>query len=449
VTDDAPPLAGPDVPDPTPTDGTGGENGADATEGKRVSWVELYFDLVFVFAVSQAAHDIAVRPDWRGVGIALGLFATLWWTWIGYVVLYNRHSEDRPARRLFVLAGTLPCAIAAVELHAAPEGGRGFALALAGARLVLAVAYPASADHNARMARRIGTGYALSTVLFAVSALVPTPWRYVIWALALVQEAGFLLLDDLRTRTRARARAQTLVERREQRSRAARPAVRQSRADTMAEALRRPIDPDRRLDAPHLAERFGLFMIILLGEIVISVGSAALGIPEQGWSFWVGLLSGLVLAAALWWIYFDSAAYINEYVLRASNGNPTVAYGIYAAGHLSPAFALLAIAAGVNLSLHDQPPTAAAWLVSGGLAAYLVGSRAFLSVGRQRFGRLIQVLTLAATVNLAQLHRLLPATAVIAILALWAVGAATIVSARRGGLLARIAANPLSIFDGS
>jgi low temperature requirement protein LtrA len=116
--------------------------------GRRVSWVELYSDLIFVFAVGPVAHAIVAEPHWRGIAAAAGLFATLWWTWIGYVVLYNRHGENRAVQRLFVLAGTAPCALAAVEAHRAAEGHvAGFAFALAGARLVLAVAFA-----------RLGTG---------------------------------------------------------------------------------------------------------------------------------------------------------------------------------------------------------------------------------------------------------------------------------------------------
>ena len=63
-------------------------------EGKRVSWVELYLDLVFVLAVAQLAHLIVAEPEMRSVWIALGLFFTLWWTWVGFAVLYNRQSAD-------------------------------------------------------------------------------------------------------------------------------------------------------------------------------------------------------------------------------------------------------------------------------------------------------------------------------------------------------------------
>ena len=403
---------------------------AAATEGgKRVSWVELYFDLIFVFAVSQAARDIAERPTWSGLGIAFGVFLTLWWTWIGFVVLYNRNVEDRPSRRLFVLAATLPCAVAAVQLQNAPEGDlTGFTLSLAAARVILAVAYPVCAPGSAT-ARRAGVGYGLSTVLFVAAALVGTPWRSIIVAVALLQEAGFLLLGSARRGRRDRRRRTW-----------------RSRTDALREAMRPPEDPDKRVDAAHLAERFGLFMIILLGEIVVSVGTSALGVPERTLSFWLGLLSGLVLAAALWWIYFDSAASINEYVLRASGGNPAMAYGIYAGGHLAPAFALLAIAAGVSLSLHGHSSRAAGWFVAAGLAAYLIGTRAFPTMRGTVFGRVLRFVGMAATVCLGLLERVLSPTAVVAAVTLWAVGAAAIVSWRRPGVLSRLSDDPLSLF---
>src|SRR5574342_647505 len=107
---------------------TGNESGTT----KHHAWVALYFDLVFVFAVGQLTHLIIDEPRWKSVAVALGLFLTLWWTWIGFVVLYNRHGEDRPGERLFLLVGTVPCAIAAVEAHDALEGHLiGFGLALA------------------------------------------------------------------------------------------------------------------------------------------------------------------------------------------------------------------------------------------------------------------------------------------------------------------------------
>jgi low temperature requirement protein LtrA len=67
------------------------------SRGWRASaWVELYLDLVFVLAIGQLAHLIVAQPEMHSVWIALGLFFTLWWTWVGFAVLYNRHGADEP-----------------------------------------------------------------------------------------------------------------------------------------------------------------------------------------------------------------------------------------------------------------------------------------------------------------------------------------------------------------
>ena len=76
--------------------------------GKRVSWVELYLDLIFVLAVGQLSHLIVGEPELSSVWIALGLFFTLWWTWIGFAVLYNRFGADTAPQRLLFLAGSVP-----------------------------------------------------------------------------------------------------------------------------------------------------------------------------------------------------------------------------------------------------------------------------------------------------------------------------------------------------
>jgi hypothetical protein len=69
---------------------------------KRVSWVELYFDLIFVFAVGQMTHIMTDEPRWSGFGVALGLFIQLWWTWVGFVVL---SGAAHPAAAWFITGG--------------------------------------------------------------------------------------------------------------------------------------------------------------------------------------------------------------------------------------------------------------------------------------------------------------------------------------------------------
>ena len=399
---------------------------------KRVSWVELYFDLIFVFAVGQLSHIMVTDPHWSGLGIALGLFLPLWWTWVGFAVLYNRHGQDKTAQRLLVLAGTLPCAVAAIETRAAADGHlMTYTFALAGARLILAVAFAFTAGK----ARRVAIGYGLSAVAFAVSAFVPGPWRYVIWALALLQEAGFLLL-----------RNEEGAEKRHGERTGQHPPARRSRLESMRAMLKPPADPARGVDAGHLAERFGLMIIILLGEVVVAVAAAAAGVPRHDAWYWLGLLAGLVLAAALWWIYFTAAAPISEYVLRASGGNPAMAYGLYAGGHLGPAFSLLTMAAGVSLVLSGEAPTAAAWFITGGLASYLLGTRVVVIDRSLRFDSLLRVAAGAATACLAFLEPVISATGVVMVTAAWAVAIAAYVTRRFPGLLKDVTADPLSYF---
>ncbi|WP_072479600.1 low temperature requirement protein A [Amycolatopsis australiensis] len=393
--------------------------------GKHVGWVELYFDLVFVFAVGQVAHGMVADPRWARVAAALGLFATLWWTWIGFAVLYNRRGDDsRAADRLFVLAGTIPCAIAATQAHRVFDGHpAGFAAAMAGVRVILAAAHrwPARAGLDQS---RISWGYAVSAVLFGVSAVVPHAGA--VWALALLQEAGFLLLGDRPPRRRGE---------------------RPTRAARWRTLLAPPRDPNLAVDSAHLAERFGLFMILLLGELVITVGTAALARPADDFAYWAALAGGLVMAGALWWLYFSSAARFSERMLGLSGGNPALAYSLYAGGHLFPAFALLLIAAGLNLSLHESPPQAAAWFTTAGLTLYLAGTRVFSTgPGKRWYGGVARVGALAATVCLAFLGRVLPAPAVVVVIAAWAVAvAATAVAAGiRHRALERLGDDPVA-----
>jgi low temperature requirement protein LtrA len=265
-------------------------------------------------------------------------------------------------------------------------------------------------------------------VLFACSGLVHTPWRYLLWAAALVLEAGLLLVGERRERRRQRKEAL-------------------ERGAGRAEMFRAMFSPPTRegvaVDAAHVAERFGLFIIILLGEIVISVGAAALDRPRQDTGYWLVLCGGLVLGGALWWIYFDSAAEINERLLSASGGNPSLAYSLYAGGHLGPAYALLVVAAGVSLSLHEEPPAAAPWLLTAGLAGYVAGTRVFNAAGRPRpLATLLRLLALAATVLLALLERVVGAPVVVVVVACWAVLAACAVSVLRRAAGHRLGEDP-------
>ncbi len=369
--------------------------------GKRVSWVELYLDLVFVLAVGQLAHLIVVDPTAGTVWITLGLFLALWWTWIGFAVLYNRHGADAPAQRLLFLAGSVPAGVAAVAIDPASVGDSTvFALSLAVTRVVLAGAHAVGGGWRELVGRRITRAYLTSAVLLTVSVWVPEPWRYLLWAIAIASESGALLVDD-------------------------REASRRARREHDLKALV-PADPSEALDAHHFAERFGLFLIILLGEVVVSAGHASVDGHVATVGGWAALTAAMILAAALWWLYFDAAAEINFRVLELSGGSPTIARAIFAVGHMLPAFALIITAAGVGLLLEGgEPPRAAYWLASVGLGIYLAGTRVFLVAG-SRLGRIARLVLLVATFQLARLAEVLSAHEYVWLLTAWMVTCAAL-----------------------
>ncbi|HEY2794286.1 MAG TPA: low temperature requirement protein A [Micromonosporaceae bacterium] len=387
---------------------------------KRVSWVELYFDLIFVFAVGQTAHTIVAEPTWHATGLAVLLFVALWWTWIGFVVLYDRIGTETVAGRLVVLAGTVPCAIAAIQVHDAAHGGTaGFAIALAATRVLLALAFRVSGDERSS-ARATMIGYLLSAAIFAVSAAVPAPWRYLLWGIVLFQEAGLLLLGPGRRNGNRWAT---------QLYRVVSPPVTDAGG---VEAL--------RVDPFHLAERFGQFMIILLGEIVIAVGTEASSTKHHGTSYWLVLICGLVIPAALWWVYFTSAVGINESLLRRSGGDPAIAYSLYAGGHLLPACSLLFLAAGISVAIGEESASIGAWLIMIGLAGFMLGARAVTDPATSNAGRILRLVIAAATVALALLRPIVSAAGIVLIAAAYALSAAAIVSLRHTDRVHDIAA---------
>jgi low temperature requirement protein LtrA len=369
------------------------DQAAGSGEGKRVSWVELYLDLIVVLAVGQLAHVIADDPSSHSVWISLGLFVVIWWTWIGFAVLYNRHGDDDWQSHLVFLVGSVPLGVAAVAIHPASAGDAGmFAASMAAVRLVLAFAHAAGWRDTLR--QRAARAYLASAALFAVSIVLPGPGRYVLWAIAVASESGAVLTEDRDARRRAHATH-----------------------DVTALA---PRTPGEALDPHHFAERFGAFIIILLGEVVVDAGQASVDGHVATAAGWAALIAAMILAASLWWLYFDAAAEINLRVLELSGGSPAIARTLFALGHMLPTFALLLAASGIGLLLEHEPPTAAYWLACVGVGVYFVGTRVVFAAAT-RLGRLGRSLVVVATFWMGTLHQALSPHAYVWVLTGWVV----------------------------
>jgi low temperature requirement protein LtrA len=181
--------------------------------------------------------------------------------------------------------------------------------------VVLAVATAVAGGGTDLLRERLARACLASAALFLISIWVPEPFRYLLWAIGIGLESGAMLAED-------------------------RDAARRVRRDHDLAALR-PADPAEALEPHHFAERFGLFLIILLGEVVVEAGQGSVAVAATGATAggWATLVAAMLLAAALWWLYFDSVAEINLRVLELSGGSPTMARAIFAVGHMLPAFA--------------------------------------------------------------------------------------------------------------
>jgi low temperature requirement protein LtrA len=381
-------------------------------EGKQVSFVELYLDLVFVLAIGQLAHLIIDTPSWHSVWVALGLFIALWWTWIGFTILYNRHGTDDAWERLLFLVASAPVGAAAVAVAPASTGHpTAFAISLAVTRVLLAIGNLRDDDPDSSVgdALRLRTAriFVVSAVLFTISIWVPGPFDYLLWAAAYISESRVTLGSGGRWRATAD-------------------------------------DPSDALDAHHFAERFGLFIIILLGEVVVEAGAGAADGNHPSTAAWFALIAAMALAGTFWWSYFAAAAEIDFDRLERSGGSPAVARAIFAAGHMLPAFALLIAAGGVGLLLRHDPPQIAYWLTCIGAGLYVAGTSSYISA-HGRWRRLARTAAQAGTYAFGALHAVVSPPLYLWLIAIWVAGNVALAALFKPPSADTASAQPLAI----
>ncbi|HZD23045.1 MAG TPA: low temperature requirement protein A [Acidimicrobiia bacterium] len=247
---------------------------ADRDPDRRVSFLELFFDLVFVAVISQLAHALSEDPSWSGVGWFLFIFYAIWSSWINGTLYHDLHGINDLSTRVLTFAQMLAVAVMAVHVGEIPGGGvDGFAIGYAANTLLLVVLWfrtglhdpshrPASIPYSA--------AYLASAVLFATSVLAEPPLIYWMWAMALVcQITGFVVAMNRWTPPESQAGDAVIAT------------------------------------TPSLIERMGLFVIIVLGEVVVgSVNGMSKITPLNTDELVIGLL-GMLVAVGLWWLYFD------------------------------------------------------------------------------------------------------------------------------------------------
>src|SRR5215203_6582733 len=303
---------------------------ADAEEERHASWLELFFDLVFVVAIAELSHELVVNHTLNGFAIFAALFVPVFIAWQGFSFYADRFDTDDVFFRVCMLAAMLAVAALAIQIPSVAHGesSAGFALAYVAIR-VLTVVLNLRAYRHVPLARpligRYVVAFSVSVALWIGSLAVPEPWRFVVWGIGLAVDLGVPAIIGPRFVGRV------------------------------------------PLHASHIPERFALFTIIVLGESVVAV---ALGVADSHWklSSAVGAVLGFLTVACLWWTYFDVGAGL---ALKA--GPWTAVRFIYV--HVPMWASLTAVAAGVNL-LIEEAGTASLdagvrWALCGGAAVYL------------------------------------------------------------------------------
>src|ERR687886_1419499 len=158
-------------------------------DDRRATWLELFFDLVFVAAVGQLANGLAAEPTAGRFFEFLGLFGPVWWAWMGFTFYANRFDTDDLVYRVLLLCAMFGVAVLATTIPSVFNGAtEGFPLAYVAVRVALVTLYARASRHvpEARaLARSFLGAFSFAVLLWAVSLAVPAPWAYVVWGCAL------------------------------------------------------------------------------------------------------------------------------------------------------------------------------------------------------------------------------------------------------------------------
>ncbi|MEI5584609.1 MULTISPECIES: low temperature requirement protein A [unclassified Agromyces] len=315
-------------------------------EAHRVTTFELFFDLVFVFAFTQVSGYMAATHSALGILQALTILGLLWWSWVSYGWLANQTHVDEGAVQfglsvammaMFVVALVIP------EAYVDLEGGLYGPLVLVVAYIVVRVAH--------------------LTLYYLAAAQDPPLRRQVLrTSSAMVVGSAFLLTGAL-----VGGSAQTWLW------------LAGLGLDVLLTYLTSAGGNWRVHSAGHWAERFGLVVILALGESIVAIGVGAARLPVST-AIVVGSALAVSLSITLWWLYFDTTALAAEHELARLRGGERARLAIdgYTYLHFLLIAGIVLAALGVEeviAHVEDAEPLGmfGAWALSGGVAGYVAG----------------------------------------------------------------------------
>jgi low temperature requirement protein LtrA len=324
-------------------------------EASTATTLELFFDLVFVFALTQITALMAEEPTGHGLLRGALLIMVVWWCWVGYSWVSNLVKADEGLARVTVLVAMAAMFLVALAIPEAfedlPGGLHGptvFAFSYLVLRAVhLALFWLISGDDRGlrRQVGRFAVTMVGGTVLLLFAANTSGTAQLLLWGAAVVADYGGTLVIGARGW--------------------------------------------RLNSARHFAERHGLIVIVALGESIVAIGVGVTHLAIS-WPIVGAAILGLAVAASLWWVYFDTSALLGEHALTSVEGHERVsmARAGFTYLHLPMMVGIVMLALGLKKvltyvgdaehhTLSDPLYGAPLWALYGGTAVYLLAHVAF------------------------------------------------------------------------